>query len=88
MTTASNMLISGVVIETTPGKAESVAARIAGTPGLVLVGGDDCSRLAGVLESPDPSALERALRELVRRDEEILGVYPTFLGREDETDEQ
>ncbi len=75
-------VVAGVVIETVPGEAPLVACRLASIDGLELVGGDGSSRLAAVWTAPSGKALERAVDALVRDDEQVIGVFPTFIGSE------
>jgi hypothetical protein len=77
------MLVAGVVLETVPGAAPRVAARLLSHPGLSLCGGDGDRRLAAVVEAEDGRALERIADELLAADREVLGVYPTYVGAPD-----
>ena len=77
------MIVAGVVIETVAGAAPRVAARLLSEPGLELRGGDGDRRLAAVFTGEDGAALEALGERLLRSDEEILGLYPTFVGAED-----
>jgi hypothetical protein len=74
------MIVAGVVIETAPGAAARVAARLAREPGLEVRGGDGDRRLAAVLTAADGRALAALAERLVRDDAEVLGVFPTFVG--------
>lgn len=74
------MIVAGVVIETQPGRAGAVAARLGAVPGLDLQGDDGDRRLAGVWRGPSGEALEEMAEALVAGDEEILGIFPTFAG--------
>lgn len=76
--------VAGVVFLTTPGAALRVAARLAGQPGLTLTGGDGESRVAAVWEAPDGASLEALAQRLLADDAEILGVFPTFVGEDEE----
>lgn len=78
------MVVAGVIIETTPGAAPLVAGRLALAPGVTLQGGDGTRRIAAVLEAVDGAALEALTEQLLRDDERILGVFPTFVGDADE----
>lgn len=78
------MIVAGAVIETVPGAAPRVAARLLALPGLALAGGDGDRRLAVVWTADDARALEAAAERLVASDEEVLGVYPTYAGEGDE----
>jgi len=79
-------VIAGVIIETTAGAAVTVAARLLKAPGVTLHGGDGRHRIAAVLEIDDGRTLEQWAEDLVRGDERILGVFPTFVG-DDATDD-
>ena len=76
-------MIAGVLIETLPGAEPRVAARLLSVPGITLHGGDGLRRIAAVLDAPDGETLERFSERLLASDEEILGVFPTFVGDED-----
>lgn len=78
-------IVAGVVIEAVPGQAPAVAARLGRIDGLELVGGDGDRRIAGVWTAPSGKALVDAAEALLRDDEEIIGIFPTFMGRSDET---
>jgi hypothetical protein len=79
------MVIAGLVIETAPGAEPRVAARLSRVPRLTLEAGDGDRRIAATVEAASGAALEELTRALVAGDEEILGVYPTFVGAEEET---
>jgi hypothetical protein len=74
------MIVAGILIETIPGAAARVAARLVTRDDLEVTGGDGDSRIALVCEARDGAALEAFAEDLVARDEEILGVFPTFVG--------
>ena len=76
------MLVAGVVIETSPGAAPRVAARLLREAGLSLHGGDGDGRLAAVFTGADGAALEELADRLVRDYEDVLGVFPTFVADE------
>ena len=75
-------VVAGVVIETVPGAEPRVAARLLRVPGVTLHGGDGDHRIAAVLDAPSGATLEELSQRLLASDEEILGVYPTFIGSE------
>jgi nitrate reductase NapAB chaperone NapD len=81
-TAGAGEVVAGVVIQTAPGRASKVADRLASIDGLELVGDDGDARLAAVWRAPSGGALERAVEALVRHDEQVLGVFPTFVGSE------
>ena len=73
------MIIAGVVIETAPGRAAIVAERLQTCKGLQIRSNDGNRRLAGVWKAASGAELERAARDLVRSQEDILGFYRTFV---------
>ncbi len=73
------MIVAGLVIETVPGAAPRVAARLLHEPGLALQGGDGDRRLAAVFTGADGAALEALAERLVRAHEDLLGVFPTYV---------
>lgn len=76
--------VAGVVIVTAPGAEPRVAARLLHEAGLTVTGGDGESRLAAVWEAADGHALEARAEDLLARDPEILGIFPTFVGEDEE----
>ena len=78
------MVVAGLVIETVPGAARRVGQRLAAVPGLRLEGDDGERRIAGVWEVQSPKELDRRGQDLVREDAEILGVFPVYVGEDDE----
>jgi hypothetical protein len=78
-------IVAGVVIETAPGAAPRVAARLLAERGLELHGGDGDRRLAAVFTG-DACALEALAERLVREDAEVLGVFPTYVADEPDDD--
>jgi hypothetical protein len=77
------MIVAGVVIETVPGAAPRVAARLLREPALELHGGDGDRRLAAVFTGSDGAALEALAERIVKADAEVLGVYPTYVADAD-----
>jgi hypothetical protein len=76
------VIVAGVVIETVPGAAPRVAARLLHEPGLELQGGDGDRRLAAVVTCADGAALDALGERLVHGLAEIVGVYPTYVADE------
>ncbi len=76
------MLIAGVVIETQPGKAPEVAVRLAAGGDVRVAGGDGDRRLAAVVSAATGDELERWAEVLLRSDDTVLGVFPTFVGED------
>lgn len=78
------MIVAGVVVETVEGAAARVAARLGAVPGVELQGDDGLRRLAAVISVADAEALDALGRRLVEEDDEILGVFPTYVGSDPE----
>lgn len=76
------MIIAGVIIETLPGRAAGVSARLVSVPGLTLHGGDGDSRIAAVWNAGTAQSLEEVVGSLVELDEDVVGVYPTFVAED------
>jgi hypothetical protein len=76
------VIVAGVVVETVPGAADRVATRLAGEASLTVQGGDGDRRLAAVFTGEDGAALESLAERLVRDDEEVVGVFPTYVADE------
>jgi hypothetical protein len=76
------MIISGVLFETVRGRAGTVAMRLARIDGLELVGTDGDNHLSAVWRGPDGWKLEREAEQLINSDNDILGIYPTFVGND------
>jgi hypothetical protein len=81
------VIVAGVIIETLPGQAGPVAARLAGIEGVAIHGGDGDRRLAAVWSAPSGPAFEEEAETLLRADESIVGIYPTFVGEAADPDE-
>ena len=77
-------VVAGVVVETVPGAQARVAVRLARLPGLSLAGGDGARRIAAVWEADGGETLEEFAERLLREEEEVLGVFPTFVGADDD----
>ena len=78
-------LIAGVVIETVHGRASHVEGELDRVEGLEVIGGDGERRLAGVWMAASGKALLDAVLKLIQsNNEDIVGVFPTFIGRDDD----
>ena len=77
------MIVAGVVIETVPGAAPRVAARLLHEPGLELQGGDGDRRLAAVFTGPAGGALEALAERLVHAFPTRSRVFPTYVADDD-----
>ena len=78
------VIVAGVVIETVPGAAPRVAARLLHEPGLELLGGDGDRRLAAMFTGPAGGALEALAERLVHAFPDVIGVFPTYVAEDPE----
>ena len=78
------MIVAGVVIETLPGKAPGLVPRLARMEGLRIHGGDGDRRLAAVWTASDAHTLERFAEALVASVPDVVGVFPTFVGKSED----
>ncbi len=76
------MVISGVLFETVPGKVNEVAARLVSVDGIKVTGSDGDHKIAAVWRGKHGAALLRAADRLLKSDPDILGIFPTFVGKE------
>jgi nitrate reductase NapAB chaperone NapD len=76
------MIVAGVVIRTLPGSTARVEGRLGRFQGLRVQGSDGEGRLAAVWEGESGRALESFAEELLAADEEVLGVFPVYVGEE------
>ena len=76
------MIITGVVIHTLPGRQADVSARLLDVPGLQLKGGNGEDKIAAVWSSESARSLEEMVESLVDLDEDVIGVYPTFVAED------
>jgi hypothetical protein len=75
-------VVAGVVVETLPGMASVVAARLGRLPGLSVRGDDGDRRIAAVFTGADGASLEALGEELLQTDESIVGIFPTLVANE------
>jgi nitrate reductase NapAB chaperone NapD len=74
------MIVTGIIIQTLPGRQVEVVARLHGAPGLQMRGGNGDDRIAAVWSAETAQELEEIIESLVDLDEDVIGVYPTFVG--------
>jgi hypothetical protein len=72
------MIVAGIVVEAAAGAAERVAERLVARG--LEVAGREGSRIAAVCEAASGEELERLTERLVAEDDEILGVFPSYVG--------
>ncbi len=76
------MVISGVLFETVAGKVDAVVSRLVKVDGLEITGTDRDHKIAAVWHGKHGAALLRAADRLLKSDPDILGIFPTFVGKE------
>ena len=76
------MMISGVIVQTIPGRVAAVASRLVQVDGIEINGTDGVQRLSSVWKARDGATMEKLAETLLKADQEILGIYPTFIGKE------
>lgn len=74
--------VASVVIETTPGAAPRVAARLGRLPGVELHGSDGDRLLAAVLAGRDCSALGALAERVVAEHAEVVDLVPAYVADE------
>jgi len=74
------MIITGIIIQTLPGQQVEVVSRLFGVPGLEMHGGNGDDRIAAVWSAETAQSLGEIVESLVALDEDVIGVYPTFVG--------
>ena len=77
------MLVANIVIETLPGRARTVAARMAQLEGMGSSSAEGDHRVVAVWKVPDSDTLEGVSEVLHAMNPEIVEVYPTVVGCED-----
>jgi len=76
--------VAGLVFVTAKGAVPRVAARLATEEGLVLQGGDGDAQIAAVWEGESAEGLEALAARLMAADADLLGVFPTYFGEDEE----
>lgn len=78
------MIVTGVVIQTVPGRQAEVSARLLDVPGLQLKGGNGEDKIAAVWSAESAQSLEEIVESLVDLDEDVIGVFPTFVAEDED----
>ncbi len=76
------MVISGVLFETVSGRVKDVATRLSRVDGIEVTGTDGDHKIAAVWRGKHGVTLLRAADRLLKSDPDILGIFPTFVGKE------
>lgn len=77
------MLVASIVVETLPGKAQTVAERMGLLKGMASTTADGDHRVTATWTVPDNDSLWAMAEVLQAMNPEILQVVPTLLGMED-----
>ncbi len=77
------MLVASIVVETLPGRASTVAGRMAQLAGMGSPAAEGDHRVVAIWKVPDSDTLEGLSEVLQAMNPEIVLVYPTVVGRED-----
>lgn len=80
------MAIASVVVEIQKGAGEAVLARLALMPPVTVYGVTE-SQIVTVVEGNSAAAVEDALKDVQMLDD-VIGVYPVFIGEDDEESAQ
>jgi hypothetical protein len=75
----STGVVAGVLIETLPGAASRVAARLLRNERVEVQGCDGDRRIAAVLTAGSGLDLEALAERILHEDADVLGVHPTFV---------
>ena len=78
------MVVAGLVIETVPTRAEPVARRLARHYGFTIQGMAEDRRVAAVWKGASGEELEATSARIVAEEEDVLGIFPTFVGQDEE----
>jgi hypothetical protein len=78
------MLVANIVVETLPGRARTVAQRMERLRGMGGLTDDGDHRVEGTWKVPEGDTLEGLSEVLQAMNPEILQVYPTLVGRDDD----
>ena len=77
------MLVASIVVETLPGRASTVADRMAHLTGMGSSAAEGDHRVVAIWKVPDSDTLEGLSEVLQAMNPEIVLVCPTVVGRED-----
>ncbi len=81
------MLIASMIVKTKPERADEVARQLQRMPNVTTYGVHKDANIIVVVEAHDEEQLENFTSYLMREYADILGVFPTFVGSdEDEGD--
>ena len=75
------MSIASVVVEIQNGANQGVMAHLASIPKVTVYGATE-NQIVTVIEGDSPAAVEHILKE-VQNLENVLGVYPVYVGEDD-----
>ncbi len=82
------MYIASMLIKVRPESAAAVEKRIQAVPGMTTYGVHKGDTIIAVAEAEEIRDLEAFGKNLMATDEDVLGVYPTYLTSEEAFSEQ
>lgn len=82
------MLIASMIVKVIPEHAEEVAQQLERTPNITSYGVHKENNIIIVTEAHDVEQLENIARYILETYPDVLGVFPTFVGSEEEDVEQ
>lgn len=78
------MLVASMIVKAEPEKAEEVARLLGRVPGVTTYGVHKDVNIVAVAEAHDVEQLDNLAKYIVDNLEGAWGVYPTFVGSDDE----
>jgi nitrate reductase NapAB chaperone NapD len=78
------MLVASMIVKAEPEQAEEVCRQLGRVPGVTTYGVHKEVNIVVVAEAQDVEQLENLAKYIVENFEGAWGVYPTFIGSDDE----
>lgn len=78
------MLVASMIVKTDPGRAEEVSRQLGRIPNVTTYGVHREENIVLVAEAHDEAQLENLARYIMDTFEEAWGVFPTFIGTDEE----
>jgi nitrate reductase NapAB chaperone NapD len=78
------MLVASMIVKTDPGRAEEVSRQLGRIPNVTTYGVHREENIVLVAEAHDEAQLENLARYIMDTFEEAWGVFPTFVGTDEE----
>ncbi len=81
------MLIASMIVKVMPDKAEEIALFLERLPNVTNYGVHKENNIIVVIEAHDEEQLENLAKYILDSYEDVLGVFPTFVGSDEEDTE-